>query len=151
VYACTLEPTLAPLVGAIGAAGGVLLGWALVRAYADAVPWAVLCGGVAYAVAVCFHGSGVNGTAPLVAIGLLLSAELATWSIAERHRIAVDRAVVLGRASAVAALALGGLVAAALVVGLAAAPGVAGLGWTLIGAAAAVLAVTVVTRLAARR
>jgi hypothetical protein len=37
------------------------------------------------------------------------------------------------------------------VVGLAAAPGGAGLGWTLIGAAAAVLAVTVVTRLAARR
>jgi hypothetical protein len=137
-------------VGVIGAAGGVLLGRALVRGHAEAAPWAALCGGAAYAVAVLFHGSRVDGGAPLVAAGLLLCAELAAWSVAERHRMSLERAVVLGRVSALAALGLGGLVAAALVVGLAAAPTGAGLGWTLIGAAAAVMAVAVVTRLARR-
>jgi hypothetical protein len=149
-YACTREPALALLVGGIGAIGGVLLAWVLVRGATDLLVWALLCLGAGYVVAIVVHGSGVDGGAPLVATGLLLCAELATWSLDERHRMAVDRAVVLGRASALGALALGGLVAAALVVGLAAAPGGAGLVWTLLGAGASVLAVGVAARLARR-
>jgi hypothetical protein len=77
------------------------------------------------------------------------SAELAWWSLAERHRIAAERAVMLGRAWSVAALVGGGLVAAAFVVGLAGAPG-GGLAWTLVGAVAAVLAIGVAAGLARR-
>jgi hypothetical protein len=127
-----------------------LLAFVLFRGARELLPWAVLCAAAAYATGIFFRGAGVDGAVPLVATGLLVCAELATWSLDERHRIAVERAVVLGRASGVAALAAAGLVAAGLVVGLAAAPGGAGFGWTLLGAAAAVLAVGIAARLARR-
>jgi hypothetical protein len=147
-YACTLKPAAIGLVGGFAVVGLGLHTWVLVRSYRELLPWAMLCGAAAYAVALFVHGAGVDGAAPLVATGLLVSAELATWSLDERHRLAVERAVVLGRAAGVAALAGAGLVAASLVVGLAAAPGGAGLAWTLLGAAAAVLAVGIAARVA---
>jgi hypothetical protein len=45
-YACTRDTHLAPLTGAIGGIGGVLLLFALLRRVDDAMPWAlVLLGG----------------------------------------------------------------------------------------------------------
>ena len=74
-----------------------------------------------------------------MAVLLLLCGELAAWSVDERLR---DRApsheLTWRRGMAVAALALAGLAVATLVVALSAVPPSHGLGWTVLGAAAAV-------------
>ena len=147
-YACTIEPDLAVLVGGVGGIGGAMLVWVLVRSFEELLPWALLCLGGAYAIGIIVRGDALDGAAPLVGAGMLLCAELAAWSIDERHRIAAERAVVAGRAGAVGALLVASLVCGALVVSLAALPGGGGFGWTLLGAAAAVLAVSVAVRLA---
>jgi hypothetical protein len=147
-YACTRKPELAVFIALVGAIGGAMLAWALVQAQNELLPWALLCVGVAYAVGVIARGSKLDEAAPLVGAAMLLCAELATWSTAERYAIAAERAVVVVRARAVGGLVVAGLAAGALVVGLAAAPGGGGFGWTLLGAAAAVLAVGVAARLA---
>ena len=70
---------------------------------------------------------------------LLLCGELAAWSLDERlgNPRRAD-AVAWRRGGAVGALALAGLAVATLVVGLSAVPPSHGLGWTVLGAAAAV-------------
>ena len=78
--------------------------------------------------------------------GLLVCAELAAWSLDERHAIAADRAVLIGRATALGALVAASIAAAGLIVALSLAPGT-GLAWTVLGAAAAVLAVALAVRL----
>jgi hypothetical protein len=138
---------MAVLVVGIGAIGVVLLAFVLVRKLDDLLPWAVIPLGIAYTVSLLLHGSGVDGGAPLVAAGLLLCAELAAWSIDEQFAIPAERAVVVARASALAALVLGSLVVATLVVALSLAPA-SGLAWTVLGAAAAVGVVGLAVRLA---
>ena len=73
-----------------------------------------------------------------MAVLLLLSGELAAWSLDERGRIQADSALVWRRAAAVAALGLAGLTAAAFVVALSAVPSSHGLALTAAGAVAAV-------------
>jgi len=140
-----------PATGALGAAGAVLLALVLVRADADLLAWPLVCLSVAYGVALVVHGRAVDDVAPLVAAGLFLSAELASWSIDERLAIAADRAVVAARAVALGSLALVSLAVAALAVGLASAPTGSGLGWTMLGAASAVAIVGLAVALARRR
>jgi hypothetical protein len=147
-YAATREDALGPVVGAIGALGAVLLTFVLVRGHDDLLGWALGLDGLGYAVATIAHGTHVDGGAPVVALGLLLCGELAAWSLDERRPIPAERSVVLGRATAVAALALASLAAAALVTSLAAASLGGGLVWTAFGALAAVLALGVVVRVA---
>jgi len=149
-YATARVSSVAALVAGIGAFGGVLLGLVLVRSAGALLPWALVFLGGAYTVALFVHGAGVDEGAPLVAAGLLLCGELAAWSLDERHAIAAERDVVLRRAVALTVLALAGLAAAAAVVGFAAAPAGGGLGWTMLGAAAAVLVVGIAAQLARR-
>jgi hypothetical protein len=146
-YAALREPKIATLVCGIGAIGAVLLAFVLVRRLDDLLPWAVIPLGIAYSVSLLLHGAGVDGGAPLVAAGLLLCAELAAWSIDEEFAIPAERAVVLARASALAALVLGSLVVATIVVSLSLVPA-SGLAWTVLGAAAAVGVVALAVRLA---
>jgi hypothetical protein len=96
-----------------------------------------LAGGtyVAFVVAV---ENGIDATAPLVAVFLLLCGELAAWSLDERWEIRADPSLAWRRGAAVASLALAGLAVATLVVALAAVPASHGLIWTVAGAAAAV-------------
>jgi hypothetical protein len=119
----------------------------LVRKLDKLLPWVVIPLGIAYTVSLVLHGSSVDGGAPLVAAGLLLCAELAAWSIDEQFAIPAERAVVVARASALAALVLGSLVVAALVVALSIVPA-SGLAWTVLGAGAAVGVVGLAVRLA---
>lgn len=146
-YALTRDATIAPLTGALGGMGAALLGFVLWRRAADMLPWALVLGGVAYAVPLFVRGSGVDEGAPLVAAGLLLCGELAAWSFDERWAMKAERAITLARAGAVALLALAGLAASALVLALAAAPIGGGLAWTVLGAAAAVVVVGLAARL----
>jgi hypothetical protein len=80
----------------------------------------------------------IDAAAPLVAVLLLLSGELAAWSVDERLRTRADAMLVWRRAAGVGVLAVGGLVLATLVVILGTVPSAHGLLWTIAGAVAAV-------------
>jgi hypothetical protein len=146
-YACTRDTRLVGLTAGIGAIGGVLLLFALLRRASDVLPWAIVLVAVAYAVPLFVRSRGIDEAAPLLGAGLLLCGELAAWSFDERWRIRAERAVVVARGTAVALLVLAGLGVSGLVVALAAAPVGRGLGWTVLGAAATVLVVGLVARL----
>jgi hypothetical protein len=95
-------------------------------------------GGGTYVAFVVAVESGIDATAPLVAVLLLLCGELTAWSLDERWRMRTDPSLAWRRGAAVASLALAGLAVSALVIALAAVPPSHGLIWTLAGAAAAV-------------
>jgi hypothetical protein len=123
-----------------GAGAGALL--LLVALFVDlrALGLSLWLGGGTYVAFLAAYHGAIDPAAPLVAVLLLLSGELAAWSRDERQRIRGDRRLVLRRAVAVGALALAGLSLATLAVALTAAPPVHGLPWTLAGAVAAVAA-----------
>jgi hypothetical protein len=116
--------------------GAVLLVLALVLG-GRGLGAALFLGGATYVAAVAAAGRGVDATAPLVAFLLLLCGELAAWSLDERWGIRAEAGLEQRRGGAVAALALAGLAVATLVVALSAVPADHGLGWTVLGAAAA--------------
>jgi hypothetical protein len=136
--------------GALGTVGAMLLLVALARARGEVVPWAIGLLAVAYGVALVVHGRHLDDAAPLVAVGLFLCAELASWSIDERLAIPAERAVVRARGLALGALAFVSLVVATLAVALSSAPAGSGLAWTVLGAASAVGIVGVAVALARR-
>jgi hypothetical protein len=82
----------------------------------------------------------IDPAAPLIAVLLLLSGELAAWSLDERWPIDEDRRLFRRRAVAVGVLSLAGLFLATLAIALNAAPATHGLHWTILGAIAAVAA-----------
>ena len=144
------ERLAAPATIALGGIGALMLLGVLHRAEVELLVWPLGLLAAAYGVAIAVHGSGVDEGAPLVAVGLFLCGELAAWSLDERFAIPAERAVVLGRATALGLLALAGLGAAALVVALAATSAGGGLAWTTVGAAAAVGVVALGVALARR-
>jgi len=97
-------------------------------------------GGGTYIVFLALSHPRIDGAAPLVAVLLFLSGELAAWSLDERWRMRTEPRLLWRRGGAVALLALGGLVLATLAVVLTAAPSAHGLVWTFAGAIAAVAA-----------
>lgn len=147
-YVLAHAPKAIPGTGALGAFGALLLLLSLARAETSLVapPAALL--GAAYAIALVVRGAHVDGAAPLVAVGLFVCAELASWSIDEHLRIPAERAVVRARVLALAGLAFASLAVAALAVAVASAPAGSGLAWTVLGAASAVAVVGLAVRLA---
>jgi hypothetical protein len=119
------------------AVGAVLLGVALVFGGRGLGAALFLAGGT-YTAAVAAAGDRIDGSAPLVAVLLLLCGELSAWSVDERLEIRAEPELFWRRGTAVAVLALAGLSVAALVVALSAVPPNHGLAWTVLGAAAAV-------------
>jgi hypothetical protein len=119
------------------ALGAVLLGASLVFGGRDLAAALFLAGGT-YVAAVAAAGDQIDGSAPLVAMLLLVCGELSAWSLDERFEIRAESQLAWRRGAAVAVLALAGLAVAALVVGLSAVPPNHGLAWTVLGAAAAV-------------
>jgi len=147
-YAISRQVELAPVVAIVGVFGGMLLLFMLWRRAEDVLAWVLLLLGLGYVLTIVVHPHGVDEAAPLVGAGLLLCAELAVWSCNEHARVRPERRVVVARAVAVAVLVVAGLGVSALVVALAAAPVGGGLGWTLLGALAAVGAIGLTLRLA---
>jgi hypothetical protein len=129
------SPVAAFMPGA--ALGAVLLVAALVFG-GRGLGFALFLGGATYVAAVAAAGSRVDASAPLVAVLLLLCGELTAWSVDERLEIPAEPAPVWRRAGGITALGLAGLAASTLVVALSAVPATHGLGWTMLGAAAAV-------------
>lgn len=117
--------------------GALFLVLALVR-WEGALGWALGLCGATYVAQVAAHGRGVDGTAPLVAVLLLLCGELTAWSLAERGSLRVGEDLHGRRALAVAALSTAGLVASGLVIALGSVQPGGGIIWTVLGAAAAV-------------
>jgi hypothetical protein len=133
VHGGSVAAELAP-----GAALGALLLLAALAFGEAPLGWALGVAAATYVGAVIHAGGGVDATAPLVAVLLLLCGELTAWSLDERWPMRSDEKLAWRRAAALAALAFAGLAAAAFVVAVAAAPAGRGLAWTAAGAAAAV-------------
>ncbi len=148
-YAIAHEPSFGAAIGGIGGLGALLLALVLRGRADELLPWAIALLGGAYALSLVAHaGGGVDGRAPLVAAGLFACAELAAWSVQERHGHATPFTITLARGVAVAALTLVGLAVAGLLLAAAAAPAGNGPAWTVLGAAAAVAILTIAARLA---
>jgi hypothetical protein len=147
-WACALSPKAAPLTAMLGVVGALLLLLVLWRRQLELIGTALLMLGAAYVLGLLAGRHTLDEGAPLVAAGLLACGELAAWSAEQRPRVPGPRAVVLGRAGAAGLLVAAGGGVAALVLAVAAAPVGSGLAWTVVGAAAAVLAVGIAARLA---
>jgi hypothetical protein len=151
VWSCALSPRFTPVLLFLGGCGLALLLLVVVRGLEDLLGTSIMLLGVCYVVGLLVGRHVLDEAAPLAGAGLLLSAELATWSLEERVRVRAPRRFWFARASAVAVLVLGGLLASSLVLAAAATPFGGGLAWTVAGAAAAVLAVAVGARLVLTR
>jgi hypothetical protein len=140
----------APAFAVVGLIGGVLLALALVFGAPWLLGWSLLIAGAVYIGVLEARGSGVDGTAPLVATGLFLCAELARWSFDMRVRISGDELLIARRAGALVGLAIGAAAASTVVVGVTALGAPRDLAWTALGAAAAAGATAVGVWLARR-
>lgn len=128
------------VLGPTAGVGTLLLLVGLLVAGGRGLGISLFLGGAIYVAFVAHDEGHVDGTAPLVAILLLLCAELAAWSLDERWRMEADATLAWRRGAAVGALALAGLVVSTIVVALSAVPASHGLALTVVGAAAAVAA-----------
>ena len=109
-----------------------MLGWS------PLVPVAAALAGGLYGVELAIADAPLDVAAPAVAAALLLSAELAYWSLEERARWRGDAGEGLRRAALVALLGVGALLVGVLMLALVDAVRARGLALDLLGALAAV-------------
>jgi hypothetical protein len=119
---------------------GLVLRWPMT------IPWAVIVTGAGY-IATRSGASIVDAWASVVGVLLLVSAELASWSIGHDARIKSEPALVVRRIGTLVALSAAALLLDFLLLGAAAISSSAGLLLAAAGAAAAVSALAVVLRL----
>jgi hypothetical protein len=136
---------LAPIaqVGAAAAMAALLV--ALVVRWPSAAPWSVAILAGSYLVGRTGHKT-VDGWAAVVGVLLLLSAELASWSIDVDRRIHVERALVVRRALTLLGLCGVALVANFLLLATSAVAASSGALLATVGTLAAVCAVALVVR-----
>jgi hypothetical protein len=127
----------------------VVLLVALVLRWPSAVPWAVAVLAATYLAGRTGHAR-VDGRAAIVGVLLLLSAELASWSIDADRRIKTERALVVRRAATLLGLCLVALLANFLLLATSAVSAASGAPLATLGTAAAVVAVAIAVRLAGR-
>jgi hypothetical protein len=127
---------------------------ALVAAFAQGwswlVPAAIALVGGSYAVELAIDDAPLDVAAPVVAVGLLLAAELAYWSLDERTRVPGDPGQGLRRAALVALAAAGTLVVTSGLVALVDEVRGKGIALDVLGATAAVAVVAFVVTTARR-
>ncbi len=122
---------------------------ALVLGWSSLVPAALLLLGGMYGAELAIDDAPLDAATPLVAAGLLVTAELGYWAIEEREPVRADPGEGLRRVAFVAVVGLGALLVASLLLALVDVVRADGLAIDLIGAAAAaaaLLAVAVFTR-----
>jgi hypothetical protein len=127
----------------------VVLVAALVLGWAPLVPLAIATVGGLYAAELALDSAPLDTAAPVVAAGLLLAAELSYWSLEEGEQVPGDPGAGLRRASFVAVLGLGALLAGASLLALVDAVQAEGLALDVVGALAAA-SILVAVGLAAR-
>jgi len=122
---------------------------ALVLGWSSLVPAALVLLGGMYGAELAIDDAPLDAATPLVAAGLLVTAELGYWTIEEREPVRADPGEGLRRMAFVAPLGLGALLVASLLLALVDVVRAGGLAIDLIGAAAAaaaLLAVVIFTR-----
>jgi hypothetical protein len=123
-----------------------VLAAAIVLRWPSLIPWAVLATGGGYLTG--REGrSLVDGWATFVGVGLLLSAELASWSIEHDVRIRTETRLLVRRVVTLAALTVAALFVNFLLLGTAALSASSGILLAAAGVGASVLAVGIVLRL----
>jgi hypothetical protein len=136
--------------GALALAGAALslalLALGLVLRWPNTIPWAIALCAAGYVAA--REGSRlVDGWATVVGVLLLLSAELASWSIEHDARIRAEPALTARRIATIAGLCLAALLVNFILLAAAAVASSAGVVIAAAGVAAAVTAVATVLRL----
>ena len=124
---------------------GIVLEWT------PLLPLSVLLLGGLYAAQLRVDGEALDGSAAVVAAGLLVTAELGYWSLEALDRTATEPGATLRRFAIVAALGVGAAVLSELVLVLADLVRGRGLALDVVGAAAAAGALAVVALLARAR
>jgi hypothetical protein len=137
-----------PALLAVGGAGVFLLVVGLALGRSAAVPWAIAGLGVAYAAAL--EGDELDGRVPLYAAGLLITAELAYWSLRLRRAARDEPGMGLRRVIGLLVATAVALVAGTMLVAVAQVPLRGGLAVEAIGIVAAIGAISTLL-LAARR
>lgn len=122
-----------------------MLGWPAL------VPVALGALGGWYGLQLAVDDAPLDLAAPLVAAGLVVTAELAYWSLEERERVEGEPGGTLRRLAYAAALALGTFVVTAMLLALVDGVRAGGLAIDLLGAAAAAGALVAIVLAAARR
>ncbi len=140
-WSCVLSTRVLPLTLFLGGAGALLLGLVLARGLEELLGSALLLLAAAYVLGLLVGHHSLDEAAPLVGAALLLCAELTTWSLELRFRVALEPALRLQRLRAVGLLVFAGLAAASLVLVVAATSVGGGLAWAVLGSAAAVGAI----------
>ena len=108
------------------------------------LPAALLLLGGLYASQLAVDDARLDGAAPLVAAGLLATAELGYWSLEEREQARTDPGESVRRVGFVAVLALGALLVSGMLLAFVDLVRARGLAVDLVGATAAALVLTVV-------
>lgn len=134
----------------LAAASLVALVAALVLGWSSFVPVSLIFLGAAYATHLGVDDAPLDVKAPLFSVGLLVTAELAYWSLEEGDRVRSDPGDALRRLGLVAALGLAALVAGGVLLAIADLSRTRGLAIDLIGAAGAAGVLLVVVLLARR-
>jgi hypothetical protein len=104
-----------------------------------------------YAAQLAVDDEALDPGAALAAAGLLVTAELAYWSLEERDGVRAERGEALRRIGILAGMAVGAVLTALLLLALVDAVRTRGLAIDLVGAAAAAAALAAIVLLARRR
>ena len=133
-------------VAVIAGCAALLLALGLIRRRPLAIPWSVLLTASAYMIGRA--GSPVvDGGAAVVGALLLLSAELASWSIEHDSRIHIESQLVAWRVGILGVLVVSALLVNFLLLGAAAVSASTGVVVAAAGVVAAVAAIAIVLRL----
>jgi hypothetical protein len=135
---------LGAALSAAGALAVALLLLGLVFSWSGPIPWAYACAGAGYAGFLFVRTGGIDAIAPLYGAALLLSAELAYWSLEPViHGSLRERRAYLIAGACLAGGGIGGMILTFAEVSVR-----GGLGLEILGVAAAVAALALIARLA---
>jgi hypothetical protein len=134
----------------LGALGVVLLAAALLRPAAALVPWGLASLAAAYALALVLADGDLDARAGFVAAGLLLTGELALWSVEARRWPREESAAARSRLAGLVVLALAAATIGTLLVAAGAVVPADTRGVQLVGVAGAVGALLTLALLARR-
>jgi hypothetical protein len=123
---------------------GIVLGWS------PLLPMALVALGGLYGLQLTVDDAGLDVATPLVAVGLIVTAELAYWSLEEQERAQGEPGESFRRVAYVAALAVVAFAIASLLLALVDVVRTGGLAIDLLGAAAAAAVVLAVVASSAR-
>jgi hypothetical protein len=128
----------------VAAVAFVALIAAIVQGWAWLVPASIALVGGSYAAELAIDDVPLDAAAPIVAIGLLLTAELAYWSLDERNRAPGDAGQALRRTALVALAAAGTLLLGGVLLALVDEVRARGLALDVVGVVAAVFVIAIV-------